>query len=1171
MSSNGVTGSVNTKTGLIPQYKIGDLVWSPWSSVLWPAMISYDPSKAIYFRVSPSKNITHYHIQYFGIVAQRGWVPVKSIQPVRSVHENGKSKPQKKTLWKDFEVGIDELKRANALSIKERKLTFIFDYGGCSSGSKKKKNDKPKVDKKPQSDDVTTKPIVTLEATEEDEPQLIITETKDSQPSSTSPPPSEVSSSNKVLNVSPRSTASPYSLRDKITLTQRKINALATCSPLSEVGTVTPEPLLIGTTPTVANGGEEETHSSTNRECVTNAGGTDNGGEGRKRHGRMQDTSLFPPGPPPLPSGANTFTSCTDDLLTPPSTDTDSDSLDISIPASSHLKKQTKPDLALASSSTEDTGSPSLPPPSSFSSLPLPPPSTNICSICDNPSNPTQCIITCKGHCLNSFHVDCLGLISPPSFPFVCDECTLSPSVCYACKKPSVDPVSSLVPCSHHSCSQLYHLSCIRSCGNFKFDSSNPNVILSCGLHSCAKCVCSDGPPVTGNQKLMQCLKCPLSLHKYSCLIAGCEVLSDKTMICYRHLSISSSMPQSLRHFNMNTCLDCGEPGSLICCDSCSAAYHVKCLPDEDQSRAGQERWLCPNCVSYDLPTYGSIVMVKCGAYRWWPAEVVLPCDISDSFRNSKPTQCMFLVRFFSSNQYFWTHHGRVLAFTEECAIVKENKSHKQQPLSYINAFQEALTALREQESRPAKKESKSFVHIKRNKYLTSRPPLETETEPCKCTESSPCGPSSNCINRAIFTECSTENCPAGDKCQNQRMLRNESVPTQTFYTGNRGWGLKTMRSLSPGDFVIEYVGEIVDMAAVQERLKKTQEASVSSFYFLTLERNLIIDARVKSNHARFINHSCDPNCETQKWTVNGETRIGIFAIKDIKEDTELTFDYQFDCLGNEKKACLCGAQNCSGFLGEKPKQEKLKQEKPQPPSSSRKGTGKRARSFNKDQARVKQRKIEGEGRSARSAARREASKPGDLIREGNVEYIVMPPPSSTCSSRKSGTKLKEKLVNKEKKGPGEGPVGSLKALPVKGREGGGGGKAKSLSTKENFVPFFDINRKRKAPSIMKTAKQRKEDPYDDECFICNEGGDLVICDYPDCYKVYHLSCIGLKELPDGDFHCRRHSCFVCGDTKAEYHCFYCPRAFCETHHREKFIVTDSASFKCIKTCYSPS
>ena len=358
-------------------------------------------------------------------------------------------------------------------------------------------------------------------------------------------------------------------------------------------------------------------------------------------------------------------------------------------------------------------------------------------------------------------------------------------------------------------------------------------------------------------------------------------------------------------------------------------------------------------------------------------------------------------------------------------------------------------------------------------------------------------------------------------------------------------------------------------MAAVQDRLKKTQEASVSSFYFLTLERNLIIDARVKSNHARFINHSCDPNCETQKWTVNGETRIGIFAIKDIKEDTELTFDYQFDCLGNEKKACLCGAQNCSGFLGEKPKQEKSKQEKPQSSSSSRKGAGKRARVRPKDQTKVKQRKIEGEERSVRSAVKQEPNKSTDVIREkhGNVEYIVMPPPNPTCSSRKSETKLKEKLVNKDKKGSEDKPV---KAGPVKVR-GGGGGKAKSLSTKENFVPFFDINRKRKAPSIMKTAKQRKEDPYDDECFICNEGGDLVICDYPDCYKVYHLSCIGLKELPDGDFHCRRHSCFICGDTKAEYHCFYCPRAFCETHYSDKFIVTDSASFKCIKTCYSPS
>lgn len=54
----------------------------------------------------------------------------------------------------------------------------------------------------------------------------------------------------------------------------------------------------------------------------------------------------------------------------------------------------------------------------------------------------------------------------------------------------------------------------------------------------------------------------------------------------------------------------------------------------------------------------------------------------------------------------------------------------------------------------------------------------------------------------------------------------------------------------------------------------------------------------------RFINHSCDPNCETQKWLVHGELAIGLFATKDIPADTELTFDYNFERYG-DKVSCL--------------------------------------------------------------------------------------------------------------------------------------------------------------------------------------------------------------------------------------------------------------------------
>ena len=66
--------------------------------------------------------------------------------------------------------------------------------------------------------------------------------------------------------------------------------------------------------------------------------------------------------------------------------------------------------------------------------------------------------------------------------------------------------------------------------------------------------------------------------------------------------------------------------------------------------------------------------------YRWWPAEVVPYKSVPDSLLSSKPTQCMFLVSFFASSQYFWTHHGRVIAFTEECAVIRDDKKNRSNP-----------------------------------------------------------------------------------------------------------------------------------------------------------------------------------------------------------------------------------------------------------------------------------------------------------------------------------------------------------------------------------------------------------------------------------------------------------------------------------------------------------
>ena len=87
------------------------------------------------------------------------------------------------------------------------------------------------------------------------------------------------------------------------------------------------------------------------------------------------------------------------------------------------------------------------------------------------------------------------------------------------------------------------------------------------------------------------------------------------------------------------------------------------------------------------------------------------------------------------------------------------------------------------------------------------------------------------------------------------------------------------------------------------------------NYYYMSMDSQRMLDAGPRGNIARFINHSCDPNAETQKWTVNNDTRVGLFALEDIPANTELTFNYQFESMGEVKKACLCGAKNCSGFI----------------------------------------------------------------------------------------------------------------------------------------------------------------------------------------------------------------------------------------------------------------
>ena len=83
-------------------------------------------------------------------------------------------------------------------------------------------------------------------------------------------------------------------------------------------------------------------------------------------------------------------------------------------------------------------------------------------------------------------------------------------------------------------------------------------------------------------------------------------------------------------------------------------------------------------------------------------------------------------------------------------------------------------------------------------------------------------------------------------------------------------------------------------------------------------EDGLIIDG-TKGSMARFINHSCAPNCEVRMVKVHGTPRMAVFAGENgIMTGEELTYDYNFDNFGTTKQPCYCGASNCRGTLSKR-------------------------------------------------------------------------------------------------------------------------------------------------------------------------------------------------------------------------------------------------------------
>lgn len=228
------------------------------------------------------------------------------------------------------------------------------------------------------------------------------------------------------------------------------------------------------------------------------------------------------------------------------------------------------------------------------------------------------------------------------------------------------------------------------------------------------------------------------------------------------------------------------------------------------------------------------------------------------------------------------------------------------------------ITSLRGRTNSLKRKPLKIFKHpyyepIKGNEYVAPKKIHREQIQLCNCEKVIGILGCKNrkCINVRNQRECPA-NCALGELCANKRFNKMKQPKCIRFRTDERGYGVKATERIPKNTLIREYVGQVIDNEEKRRRHEEYVKSGYPPDYFMIVDDNRIIDATIKGNISRFVNHSCEPNCELQSWTVDGVKRIGIFSIQTIMPGDEITFNYGPSYHHIE---CNCGSQTCTGWI----------------------------------------------------------------------------------------------------------------------------------------------------------------------------------------------------------------------------------------------------------------
>uniref|UniRef100_A0A1I7XFK3 Histone-lysine N-methyltransferase n=1 Tax=Heterorhabditis bacteriophora TaxID=37862 RepID=A0A1I7XFK3_HETBA len=519
-------------------------------------------------------------------------------------------------------------------------------------------------------------------------------------------------------------------------------------------------------------------------------------------------------------------------------------------------------------------------------------------------------------------------------------------SKCFVCREAGNQ---KLLQCSKKYpgggiCSTRFHDDCLKTynAGDFNadyvcelFDIKGEDTFV-CPLHHCDLCYFERKKCTAVTGAMIQCSKCYRAFHEV-CRPAGGVVKQEKclltgedsskievklqTTICHVHSREEHAKIISNSRSHLPFCCECEEKGkeALLKCSQCIRSYHQRCRTVDliEGNRYPPEKPICEGCIHGESLRIGQHVIAKfqntfyagtCVTLDEYPEH----CASADKYGKHLGEPGFVALTWAGCHNLFSLLPARTLVpmFQGSFHLIGKRMSDRDHYNAWLEMDQNIVIPRPERETVQDR-----YTKVKTSVYHKDcqKPRLNSVDESdvmCDCMESEPdrCGPGSKCTNRAVHQECpeSCEKRPGG--CQNRSLSRRETNPNiVVMKTKGKGDGVFAKRRIPKDSFIAEYAGEIISLREKNRRIALSAKSKndEEKHYMMALDNHRVIDCKKKGNVARFLNHSCDPNCKVdtldvvvasnkqgKSTFVKYDKRVRITTIKEIEPEPNVSVLY---------------------------------------------------------------------------------------------------------------------------------------------------------------------------------------------------------------------------------------------------------------------------------------